>query len=107
MVSINSLSIFVSTFSYSRRLCGAFQVAQWRHRFDPWVRKIPWRRVWEPTSVFLPRESHGGGAWWTIVQEVTKSHTCLKQLSMHADAYILKGDISTSSDKRNILLFPE
>ena len=29
MVSINSLSIFVSTFSYSRRLCGAFQVAQW------------------------------------------------------------------------------
>ena len=20
--------------------------------FDPWVRKIPWRRVWPPTSVF-------------------------------------------------------
>ena len=29
MVSINSLSIFVSTFSYSRCLCGASQVAQW------------------------------------------------------------------------------
>ena len=27
--------------------------------FDPWVRKILWRRAWEPTLVFLPRESHG------------------------------------------------
>jgi len=25
-----------------------------RHGFDPWVRKIPWRRKWQPTSVFLP-----------------------------------------------------
>ena len=30
-----------------------------RHGFNPWVRKIPWRRAWQPTSVFLPRESHG------------------------------------------------
>ena len=30
-----------------------------RHRFDPWVRKIPWRRARQPTAVFLPRESHG------------------------------------------------
>ena len=28
-------------------------------RFDPWVRKIPWGREWQPTSVFLPGESHG------------------------------------------------
>ena len=26
--------------------------------FDPWVRKIPWRRKWNPTPVFLPREFH-------------------------------------------------
>ena len=25
--------------------------------FNPWVRKIPWRRAWQPTSVFLPGES--------------------------------------------------
>ena len=25
-----------------------------RLRFDPWVGKIPWRRAWQPTSVFLP-----------------------------------------------------
>ena len=30
-----------------------------RCRFDPWVRKIPWRRTWQPTPVFLPGESHG------------------------------------------------
>ena len=27
--------------------------------FDPWVRKIPWRREWLPIPVFLPREFHG------------------------------------------------
>ena len=30
-----------------------------RHRFDPWVRKIPWRRAWQPTPVYLPGESCG------------------------------------------------
>ena len=30
-----------------------------RRRFDPWVCEIPWRRAWQPTPVFLPRESHG------------------------------------------------
>ena len=27
--------------------------------FDPWVRKIPWRRAEQPTPVLLPGESHG------------------------------------------------
>ena len=27
--------------------------------FDPWVVKIPWRREWQLTPVFLPGESHG------------------------------------------------
>ena len=30
-----------------------------RSGFDPWVRKIPWRRKWQHTSVFLPAKSHG------------------------------------------------
>ena len=30
-----------------------------RHGFDPWVRKIPWRKKWQPAPVFLPGESHG------------------------------------------------
>ena len=27
--------------------------------FNPWVGKIPWRRKWQPTPVFLLRKSHG------------------------------------------------
>ena len=38
-----------------------------RHGFNTWVGKIPWRRKWQPSPVFLPGESHG-----------------LKQLSTHA-----------------------
>ena len=30
-----------------------------RHRFNPWIRKIPWRRPWQPPPIFLPGESHG------------------------------------------------
>ena len=30
-----------------------------RYGFNPWVRKIPWRRKWQPTPVFLPGESSG------------------------------------------------
>ena len=30
-----------------------------RRRFDPWAGMNPWRRAWDPTSVFLPGESHG------------------------------------------------
>ena len=42
---------------------------QKRHRFDPWVRKIPWRRAWQPTPVFLlggpsvQRSMVGYSAW--------------------------------------------
>ena len=46
---------------------GASLVAQWlrihlqcrRLRFSPWVRKIPYRRAWQPTPVLLPGEPHG------------------------------------------------
>ena len=30
-----------------------------KHGFDPWFRKIPWRREWQPTPVFLAGESLG------------------------------------------------
>ena len=42
---------------------GKEPACQWRrhkrHGFDPWVGKIPWRRKWQPTPVFLAGESHG------------------------------------------------
>ena len=47
------------------RVQQTFQVAQivrnlpavQETQFDPWVRKIPWRRAWQTTPVFLPGES--------------------------------------------------
>ena len=30
-----------------------------RLKFDPWVRKIPWKRAWQLTPVFLPGEFSG------------------------------------------------
>ena len=27
--------------------------------FDPWVRKIPWSRKWQPAPIFCPGKSHG------------------------------------------------
>ena len=33
--------------------------SQWKHRFDPWLRKILWKKKWQPTPVFLLGKSHG------------------------------------------------
>ena len=46
-----------------------------RSGFDPWVRKIPWRRAWQPTPVSLPGESMDRGAWRATVLGVAESDT--------------------------------
>ena len=33
-----------------------------KHRFYLCVEKIPWRREWKPTPVFVPGKSHGQGS---------------------------------------------
>ena len=33
-----------------------------RCRFNPWVKKVPWRRALHPTPVFWPGECHGQGS---------------------------------------------
>ena len=43
--------------------------------FDPWVKKIPWRRACQPTPVFLPGESHGQGACQAAVHRASQSQT--------------------------------
>ena len=40
-----------------------------------------WKRKWQPTPVFFPRESQGRGAWWAAVYGVAQSRTRLKWLS--------------------------
>ena len=56
-------------------------IAGERPGFDPWVRKIPWRRKWQPTPVFLPGESHG---WRRLVgysPRVAKGRTRLSDFT--------------------------
>ena len=46
--------------------------------FNPWSKKIPWRRKWQPAPVFLPGKSPlDRGAWQTTVHGVAKSRTWL------------------------------
>ena len=52
-----------------------------RFGFEPYVRKIPWRRKWQPTPVFLPGESQGqrmGHSPWDC-----KELDMTEQLSTH------------------------
>ena len=51
---------YVQMVCHLRWLSGKESACQCRRlRFDPWVRKIPWRRKWQPTPVFLPGKRHG------------------------------------------------
>ena len=49
---------------------------------ETWVGKIPWRRAWQPTPVFLPGESHGQrslvgySSWGSKEWDTTERLTC-------------------------------
>ena len=66
---LNEVNLYIS-----QHIRGASQVAQVlknpttnagdaRDVFNPWAGKIPWRRKWKPTPVFLPGESHRQRSW--------------------------------------------
>ena len=62
-----------------------------RHKrlgFDPWVRKIPWRRAWQPTPAFLPGESHGQRSLAGYILEGCKKLDMTKVTCMHACACV-------------------
>ena len=50
-------------------------------RFDPWIRKIHWRRKWQSTPVFLPGKFHGHRSLvdfspWGHKESDKTEHTC-------------------------------
>ena len=56
--------MFINIYAFFLGFPGVTQCKEYacqckRHGFSPWVRKIPWRRKWQPTPVFLPGEFHG------------------------------------------------
>ena len=53
-----------------------------RPEFDPWVRKIPWRRKWQPTLWVLAwKIPWTRRAWRATVHRVTKSRTGLSDFT--------------------------
>ena len=60
------------------------------------VRKMPWRRKWQPTSVFLPGESHGqrnlvGYSPWGSKESDTNKQLSLRHPFMDHSLAVAKG----------------
>ena len=88
--------IFVSEYTHSQasQVSGKESTCQCRrhnrHRFNPWVEKIPWRRKWQPTLAFLP----GQRSLADTVPRVARSQTWLHSWARmhthsHTHAYTL------------------
>ena len=61
------------------------------HVFDPWVRKIPLRRAWQPSPVFLPGESHGQRSLADYSPWGRKESDTTKQLSTYTQGRLPEG----------------
>ena len=77
-----------------------------RCRFDPWVGKIPWRRKWQPTLIFLPGKSHGqrslvGYSPWGHKESDTTYHEHLS----HIKPCVILGSIMWAAHIRVVLAF--
>ena len=69
-----------------------------RRGFGPWVGKIPWRKKWQPTPVFLPEKSHGQrilvgySPWGRKESDTTEQLTTTKFLVDH-ERFIFMEDL--------------
>ena len=67
-----------------------------RREFNPYVRKIPWRREWLPTPVFLPGDSHGQRSladyspWGRKESDTTEQLSTAQERGMLQNLYIKK-----------------
>ena len=65
-----SASARVGGICWPSQLSGKEPTCQSGRHFDSWVRKIPWRRKWQPTPVFLSKESHGQRSLLSYIQSM-------------------------------------
>ena len=73
-----------------------------RCRFDPWVRRIPWRRAWQPTPVFLPGESHGQRSLAATVRGVAQSRTGLSASATRLRGSYILASLCASREAKSI-----
>ena len=87
-ISVLQIKSSIPFFRLPWRLSGKESTYQCRrHRFNPWVGKILWRRAWQPTPVFMPGKSHGQRSlsWQRRLQAMGSRR--LKWLSAHMQAH--------------------
>ena len=111
-----TLALSISFYGHTRQLSGKESACQCRrYGFNPWVRKIPWRRAWQSTAVFMPREFHGQRSlasyspWdhkdtteWLTLSLFTFSNIKKKKLQ---EQYKLLDPLHTNYLNENILLY--
>ena len=64
-----------------------------KHGFSPWVRKIPWRRRWQPSPVILPGKFYEQRGQRTTVYGVTEESDTTERPSAHT-GYVPKSGIA-------------
>ena len=87
-----------------------------KHRFDPWLGKVPWRRKWQPTPYSCLENPMDRGAWWATAHGVA---TELETTSLlinnnppqpavtwgNRERWVFKRNRSQGSQKKSTLLF--
>ena len=77
-----------------------------RTGFSPWVRKIPWRRKWQPTPVFLPEKFHGQRSLLGYSPWGHKQSDKTEQLThTYIPTHMVKNDESLCSDWTQIAVW--
>ena len=78
----------LSLWGFAVGTSGKEPTCQWKRckrlRFHPWVGKIPWRRNWQPTPVFLPGKSHGQRSLAGYSPGISKEWDTTKHMSAHS-----------------------
>ena len=91
--------VYMCMWGLPRWFCGKEPACQcWRCKrleFDPWVGKIPWRRAWQPTPLFLSVKSRGQrspvacSSWdHRVRHEWATGHTAHTHVHTHKYIYI-------------------
>ena len=67
-----------------------------RHGFNPWVRKIPWSRKWQPLQHSCLESPMDRGTWWATAHGVATSQTLLSDWA-HVHTHQAKAEIQRTS----------
>ena len=112
---LNEFSLTYPIFLVARGKESAHQCRIWCriHGLDSWVRKIPWRRKWQPTPAFVPGKSHGrrslvgyrpwgheelGTTWW--LNNKTKNQSLPSPVSAANSGSTAKESSTQTNDDR-------